>query len=102
MVDEEEKESSVEGFPQATFHRSVEDARKRLREFYQPSYNRHKQEMSNIQPMSMSKASEKIFYQTLQVDTEALLTEQARKELEYEIPLGPGVPCILGYGSDSD
>ena len=38
----------------------------------------------------------------MMIDTEALLVEQARKELEHGISLDPGVPCILVYGSDSD
>ncbi len=92
----------VASFPQPTMRILTEQARERLSKFYKPALDRHKQKMSNIQLMPMSPASEEILYQTLQIDTEALLVEQARKELEHGILLDPGVPCSLGYGSDPD
>jgi hypothetical protein len=77
---EEEDNGSVDDFPKATFHQAVENARKQLRDFYQPSEKRHQRRSENPTPVPMAQAHERIFYQA-PIDTKLELTELIEAEL---------------------
>jgi hypothetical protein len=77
---EEEDSGSVDDFPKATFHQAVEDARKQLRDFYQPSERRHQRQFENLTPMPIAQTHERIFYQA-PIDTKLELTELVEAEL---------------------
>ncbi len=105
MVDDTDL-GDVDSFPQPTMRILTEQARERLSEFYKPALNRHKARFQQIRPFPMPAPIDTILYQSLQINTEEILAEYAKKELnrgvENEISLEPGVPCCLGYERDPE
>lgn len=103
---EDENVGNVDDFSKPTFHQAVLDARARLHEFYQPSFERHKQESAKIRSMPMSKASERVLYQQLHFDTEAelakLVEDELKRGVEYGNRMDSGVPSGARYVRDPD